>query len=554
MKKSIFNKVMVLGLAFTFFAQSCTNLDEELYSDLAAENFFKSEAEYIAALGAAYASFSGMGNHFGLWTMNELASDELVITTKGGDWYDGGVLIQLHEHKWTIDNPIVGNTWGFLFGGVNTCNRLIYQFEQLPVSDGQKAILAELKAVRALWYYWLLDGFGNVPIVTDFTDTNAPANNASFAAGRTAVYNFVEKELSDALPLLSDKKDGTTYGRINKWTALAIRCKLYLNAGVYTGTPQWQKAADDAQAIISSGKYSLESSYKKNFAVDNAGSNENIFVYPYDKVFSQGFNWPMMTLHYASQGVYNLTSQPWNGYSAVEEFYNTYVNATVDTQFPNVYSGSGNPGPQGDVWKGDCLPQTNPAGNAAGTKDSRISNFVVGPQFNSNGTRATDPGTDGDDPDGAPLTFTPKINQIYPNGWRQGGARIGKYEYEIGGTPNMSNDFVIFRYADIILARAEALWRLNNADANALTLVNQVRSRAGVDAFSGSLSPNQLFAERGREMFAEMTRRQDLIRFGKFNEAWWAKGASAATVAVFPIPKGARDVNNKLVQNPGYPN
>ena len=115
MKKSIFKKVMVLGLAFTFFAQSCTNLDEELYSDLAAENFFKSEAEYIAALGAAYASFAGMGNHFGLWTMNELASDELVITTKGGDWYDGGVLIQMHEHKWTIDNGIVGNTWGFLF-------------------------------------------------------------------------------------------------------------------------------------------------------------------------------------------------------------------------------------------------------------------------------------------------------------------------------------------------------------------------------------------------------------------------------------------------------
>ncbi|MBM3176951.1 MAG: RagB/SusD family nutrient uptake outer membrane protein [Bacteroidetes bacterium] len=543
MKKSIVNKVMALALGLMFFAQSCTNLDEELYSDLAAENFFKSEAEYIAALGAAYSSFGGMGNHFGLWTMNELASDELVITTKGGDWYDGGVLIQLHEHNITIDNPIVGNTWNFLYGGVNTCNRLLYQFQQLPASDGRDATIAELRAIRALWYYWLLDSFGNVPVVTDFTDTEAPASKT-----RAEVYAFVEKELNETIPLLSTAKDGTTYGRINKWAALAVRCKLYLNAGVYTGTPQWQKAADDAQAIINSGKYSLESSYKSNFAVNNSGSNENIFVYPYDKVFAGGFNWPMMTLHYASQGVYNFTAQPWNGYSAVEEFYNTYVNATADTQFPEVYGGSDNPGTQGNVWKGTAIAP------AQGTQDSRISNFVVGPQFNADGTRASDPGADSDDPDGAPLTFTPKINTIYPNGWRQGGARIGKYEYELGGTPNMSNDFVILRYADILLARAEALWQLNNGNAESLSLVNQIRSRAGVTPFAAPLTPEKLFAERGREMFAEMTRRQDLIRFGKFNKEWWAKNASDPKYKLFPIPKGARDVNPKLVQNPGYPN
>src|SRR5688572_27526362 len=101
MKKSIFKKIMMLGIGMTFFTQSCTNLDEELYGDLAAENFFKTDEEFVAALGAAYSAFGGLGNHFGLWTINELASDELVITTKGGDWYDGGVLIQMHEHKYT---------------------------------------------------------------------------------------------------------------------------------------------------------------------------------------------------------------------------------------------------------------------------------------------------------------------------------------------------------------------------------------------------------------------------------------------------------------------
>jgi hypothetical protein len=118
----------------------------------------------------------------------------------------------------------------------------------------------------------------------------------------------------------------------------------------------------------------------------------------------------------------------------------------------------------------------------------------------------------------------------------------------------MSNDFVVFRYADVLLTRAEALWRLNAGSTEALTLVNQVRSRAKVDAFT-ALDADKLLAERGREMFAEMTRRQDLIRFGKFAEAWGfkpAKAASATTFAVFPIPKQQLDANNKLTQNPGY--
>ena len=116
----------------------------------------------------------------------------------------------------------------------------------------------------------------------------------------------------------------------------------------------------------------------------------------------------------------------------------------------------------------------------------------------------------------------------------------------------MSNDFVIFRYSDVLLTRAEALWRLNNGDAEALALVNQVRSRANVDPFV-VLTADNLLAERGREMFAEMTRRQDLIRFGKFNDAWWEKDVSTTTYNLFPIPKAQRDVNPNLSQNPGYP-
>jgi starch-binding outer membrane protein, SusD/RagB family len=533
MKKSIVKKVLMLGAGLTFFTQSCTDLEEELYSDVTAENFFKTDQEFVAALGQAYSAFGGLGNHSNLWSIQELASDELVIATKGGDWYDGGILLQLHEHEWTKDNGFFNNAWGFMYGGVNTCNRLIYQFEQLAqvspdAAVQSEAFISELRAVRALWYYWLLDSFGNVPLAVDFTATAAPATTP-----RAQVYAFIESELNAVIDDLPTAKDASTYGRMTRWAALAIKTKLYLNAGVYTGTPQWQKAIDAATELIDDGPFSLEGTYSTNFGTRNNTSNENIFVYAYDKVFAQGFNWPMMTLHYASQGVYKLTDQPWNGYAVVEEFYNSYVDPAK------------NPGPQGPVWKGKALAPS------VGTQDERLSNFIVGPQFNPDGSRATDPGFDSSDPDGAPLTFTPEINEIYPNSWRQGGARIGKYEYEQGGTANLSNDFVVFRLADIILSLAEAKWRLNAADAQALTLVNQIRTRAGVDVYA-TLDADKLLAERGREMFAEMTRRQDLIRFDKFGAAWWEKAASTATYKLFPIPKPQLDANNKLVQNPGY--
>ena len=143
---------------------------------------------------------------------------------------------------------------------------------------------------------------------------------------------------------------------------------------------------------------------------------------------------------------------------------------------------------------------------------------------------------------------------VHPNGWRQGGARIGKYEYEVGGTENASNDFVIFRLADIMLTKAAALWRLNASDAESLSIVNEIRSRAGVDDYT-SLTNDNLFDERGREMFAEMTRRQDQIRFNKWGDAWWEKEAysqDGSKYLVFPIPQVAIDASAALKQNPGY--
>lgn len=524
----------MVGLGITFFTLSCTNMDEELYDTVTADQFLKTEEEFIAALGQAYSSFGGLGNSGNLFSITELASDELVVATKGGDWYDGGVLIQIHYHKFSPDNGFFNNAWTQIYGGINACNRLIYQFEASGTPEAA-AFITELRAVRALWYYWAVDAFGNIPLVVDFQDTELPETTP-----RAQVFSFIESELNEIIPLLPTAKDASTYGRMTKWAALAIRCKLYLNAGVFTGTPQWQKAADDANEIITNGGYSLEPVYSENFIIDNTESKENIFVYPYDKVFAQGFNFVAMTLSVASTPMYNLTFQPWNGYQTMEEFYNSYVDPVK------------NPGPQGPVWKG-LTKDANKDGisDDIGTVDSRLSNFLVGPMYNQDGSRTLDGGAEAADFDGPPVTFTPEINEIYPQGLRQAGARIAKYEFEVGGTSNMSNDFVIFRLADIILSLAEAKFRLGET-AEALVLVNNIRERAGVTPYL-TLTADLLFAERGREMYVEMTRRQDLIRFGKFNEAWWEKEASDTHYNLFPIPKSQRDANNKLKQNPGYP-
>jgi hypothetical protein len=543
MKKLINIRYFLICLGMSYFSSSCVDLEEEVFSAVTAENFFQTDEEFISALGQAYSSLGGIGNSGGLWALNEVSSDELTVSTKGGDWFDGGQWLQLHQHEFQPDNPFFQNAWGFLFGGINTCNRLIFSFEDLD-NPNSPAFIAELRALRALYYYWAMDAFGNIPIVTDFTSVEIPETKS-----RVEVYNFILGELNEIIPLLPTAKDGTTYGRMTKWGTLMIRMKMYLNAEVYTGTPQWALAAADASEIINTGPYSLMVSYKDNFIINNSGSTENIFVYPYDKVFARGFNWQMMTLHIASQSTYNLTQQPWNGFQTVEEFYNSYVEP------------SKNAGVQGPVWKGLALQIST------GTIDGRLSNFLVGPQKRSNGTPLEDPGVEptdptgrNGDPNGKPITFMPYLNEIWPQGLRQSGARIGKYEYEVGGTDNMSNDFVIFRLSDAILSLAEARFKLGQT-AEALALVNQIRARAGnLDSFT-VLTEKNLFDERGREMYAEMTRRQDLIRFKKYGEAWWPfEGMNrpkkvhspGSFLELFPIPQPQLLANPKLKQNPGY--
>jgi hypothetical protein len=553
MKKSLLLiKVTIVALLVTAsFNQSCTKLDETLYSEVTPANFFKSEKEFVSALGAAYTQFGGYSSG-DVYNLQEVTTDEMAVPTRGSDWDDGGNWRRLHLHSWKFEDGATGGAWDFCFSGVNTANRLIYQFQEL-VTSGQvdqaaaDAYISELQTVRGFFYWQLIDLYGNVPLVTDF----ASADPAPATKSRSEVYNFVVGDLETSVPKLSKAVDGTTYGRMNYYAGEMLLAKLYLNAEVYTGTAQWDKVITACDEIINSGKYSLESNYFANFNVNNSGSKEFIFAIPYDQIFFQGFNLACQTLHYGSQYSFNLTQQPWNGFCTLEEFYKSYDAA--------------------DIRRGDIGTATVPA--------AKRGNFLAGYQYKNGGGLVIDDGADAGDPDGKPLNFgnmgstAGQINELGPQCWRQSGVRIGKWEFGIGSDPgNMSNDFGVFRYADVLLMKAEALFR-KGTPALGLPLVNQIRARAGLtdltsldgkvsfDMTGPDVAGGELLNEMGREMFAEHNRRQDLIRWGLWtsNSKWTLPFNNVGDIiqsdpyrSLFPINRSKLAANKNLVQNPGY--
>ncbi len=513
---------------------SCTDLEEnlrgEITNDISIEGISTGGSGGSAdALSGAFSQLrsTGSAGHFGYYSVQELPSDEMVIGAKGGDWYDGGVLVEMHKHTYTPTNGIIGSAWNGTYAAINTCNELLAG----DLDINQKA---QTRALRAYFYWRLMDSYGNVKIITE------PGSDAP-QVSRAEVFAFVESELLEALgiPAVSADMDLTESPlgqdnnpyRINRYGAMGILAKVYLNAEVYTGVAAYDKAALAASFIIDSGVYTLcgdgckvpnlgkrpsvdsdpdeLEGYAAVFAPNNEGNPEHIFVIEYDEVSAGGMFFAMMSLHYSSQFTWNFDSQPWNGYATLEEFYNSYED--------------------GDKRK--------------------KANFIVGPQLDFGGSAVLDYASDDGDP---VLNYTPFINELEPNSLREAGARPGKFSYKQFGRANMDNDYPIVRLGDVYLIRAEAMARMTGDWSQALPDVNIIRARAGVSAYS-SITPEEFLAERGREMFQESSRRTDLIRFDKYNDPWWEKPASDPHVNIFPIPFDQLQASNgTLTQNPGY--
>lgn len=496
MFKSIRKIGLMLPLVFAMGA--CQELEQEVLDGVTAEDIANSKNPNLINVlkASAYARIVGSwGGHNSLWSIQEVSSDEMVIAHKGADWEDGGQWIRMHRHTWNPQEESFNNSWNYCYSAIGEINNLLISYPDVV------ALNAELKVLRALVYLWLIDSFGNVPIIDENSTGGNPTNST-----RAQVFAFIESSIKDNFSLLPAKSGKYT---INQITAQAMLAKLYLNSQVYTGTPKWSEAEAAANAVINSGDFSLTSNYFANFSERNGGSTENILTLPYDQNNAGGFNLPQMTLHYSSQATFNLQDQPWNGYASLEEFYNSFD-----------------------------------------AKDTRIKSFLVGPQFSADGRRLIDISAEPNDPDGQPLTYTPQINMLAPNSFRQAGARVNKFEFATGAANSLNNDYPLIRLGEIILIKAEASLRLGKT-ADALAAVNQIRNRAGMPAYS-ALTLDELYKERGREMFAEASRRSDAIRFGKWNLPWWEKQASQPFRVLFPIPQNQINANPALKQNPGY--
>lgn len=485
-------------LPLVYALGACQELEQEVLDGVTADDIANStNPNLINVLKAsAYSRIVGSwGGHNSIWSIYEVSSDEMAIPQKGADWEDGGLWLRMHRHTWQPSDEAFNNSWAYCYSAIGEINNLLIQFPDVV------ALNAELKVLRALTYLWLIDAFGNVPIIDETSTVATPTNNS-----RAEVFAFIESSIKDNIDLLPKENTKTT---VNYYSAQAMLAKLYLNAEIYTGTAKWAEAEAAANEVINSGVFSLSSNFFTNFSERNNGSTENILTLPYDQNNAQGFNLPQMTLHYLSQNTYNLQEQPWNGYASLEEFYNNFDD-----------------------------------------DDVRKNSFLEGPQFASDGSRLNDISAEANDPDGQPLTFTPKINQLAPNAFRQAGVRVGKFEFASGAASSLNNDYPLIRLGDIILIKAEAAFRQGKT-ADALAAINQIRTRAGMPAYT-SLTLDIIFEERGFEMFAEASRRTDMIRFGKWNQPWWEKGQSEPFRALFPIPQQAINANPNLVQNPGY--
>lgn len=529
--------VLALSLSLT----SC--LDEtpkdqipetEIY-DSANSLYVNAVASLYNYIGAHEEGDGLQGTCRGIYDYNTLTTDEAIIPIRGGNWYDGGLWENMYNHTWTATDTDLYNVWKYLY------KVIVLSTKSLETIEKHKALLteqqrvdyaAEVRAVRAMYYYYAMDMFGRIPILQSSTQKTADIRQSN----RSDVFWYVVKELQDVAPLLANEHSnlqGNYYGRMTRPVAWFLLAKLSLNAEVYTDDDWTDSSRPDGKTImfdiegnkknawqtcvhycdlITAAGYTLEADYTKNFAVHNEGSTENIFTIPLDKIlYLNEFHYLFRSRHYAHGGAYSGASE--NG-----------TCATLHTMAVN--------------------------GFGTETPDARLDmNFYTGKVEVDGKYVMLD--------DGTPLEYKPlavEKNLTASPYLETAGARMKKYEvdrtaYSDGRMPD--NDIVLYRYADVLLMKSEA--KVRNGESGDEEM-NAVRSRVGMPSLSATL--DNLLNERLLELVWEGWRRQDMIRFGTYGKQYDIHTPSEADkkgyTTVFPIPEKAHELNPNLKQNPGY--
>lgn len=498
---------------------------------------------YRNAVAALYKYVGGNSNSQGLqgtgrgvYDLNTFTTDEAIMPTRGADWYDGGFWQDLFTHQWGTSNGAIDGTWDYLFQAIIKCNESLEHIDaflaQHPGNDNVAAYRAEVRGLRAMFYFYAMDLYGRVPV---FSKSSPDVADMKLQPRSTTFY-FIRGELLDVLLLLSHERSnrhGDYYGRFTGSVALFLLAKLALNAEVYTHDNWTDASRPDGKNIIwtiygnkyntweatiyfcdmlKTYGYTLDNDFVTPFVVNNEVSSENIFTIPMDKyLYTNQYIYLFRSRHYNHAAALGLNGE--NGSSATIEVLNTFGYGTDD-------------------------------------EDPRfVMSYYADEVFDLNGNPVL---LD----DGTQLVYEPWNVALDVSGkaWEKtAGARMRKYEVDPTGTKDgnqSDNDIVLFRYADVLLMKAEAMVRNGQ---NGDEPLNMVRDRVGAPHRTATLA--NILDERMLELSWEGWRRNDLVRYGLFTRAYTDRpqlpGEASGYTTVFPIPGKVLSLTGDS-QNPGY--
>lgn len=474
-------------------------------------------------LSSAYNEMNWQNTQENLYALNEATTDEQFIPTRGTDWGDNGVWRDLARHAWTGAHTFNYKAWNYLNANVYRANQILH-----PKTTKTAQQEAEAKFIRAYNMFWILDLWRQIP----FREADqGPAVLPSVKSGQEA-FDFIVADLTSALPNLPATAVGNigAQNKASKASANYLLAKLYLNKHIYLGgdaqSADMDKVIGYVTAIEADG-YKLQDGFFGIFGP--SGDNETIF-------WANGQYEPRIwgSLHY-NQGreTYN-TGGGWNGFATTADFY-----AKFEGPADNNAPGAGQEERRGFV----------PA-NSLGV------GFLVGTQGGPDGVVKAR--------SGSPLVFTkdvpaltgqPDYTGVRLLKWHPGvKLNRGKDNEKDSATINMAgqglNHLVLMRYADALLMKAEALFRKGDA-GQGLILVNQLRVIRKATPLA-SLTADVVLDERARELYLEGWRRNDMVRFGKFNAKFAFVDNTDASRNIFPIPDNALGSNPNLKPTDGY--
>jgi starch-binding outer membrane protein, SusD/RagB family len=542
-------KILIALSAITVIAGACTKLDVTPESQYIDTNFPKTPADYQALIGPIYTQLASK-YAIEYFRMQELTTDECILPGRDGNYDDGGQYRQHHNHSYTPDHSNVKDVWTWGFGAINTCNRVLSNIANSTMAESDPARISsvtEVKAMRALFYFFMMDIYGNVPIVDTFPVVNLPKTKK-----RIEVFQFIESELKaivKKLPVKNVTNPMASYGHPTQAMAYALLAKMYLNAKVYTGVERNQETVAMCDSVIASKKYSLDATYAEVFAPDNGpNTTETIFAIPYDPLQLDGNQFTrhgFMQYLWPKYGVPNNLS---TSMSTTPEFYDRF-NLPGDER--------NNTWLIGKQYNLDStpftikIPKTDLDAKYTGPKGDTVWQLEITKNFIMTGKKPFDVGNDY-------LARCMGVRSIkyYPDRATTAATRMS------------GNDMPIFRLADIYLMKAEAIFRgatattVNGESQTALVLLNKIRARAKAPLAS-SVTEDILLDERARELYWENWRRNDLIRFGKYEVEYVIPGNIKFDIydpkmvkderrRIFPIPNTERKLNANLDQNEGY--